>query len=148
MALDFLTYMCDDILVKVDRASMLTSLEVRAPLLDAKIIEFAFGRLSPEQRASGAGRKLLLRHVARKRLPAWFDSHRKQGFSIPLAAWLRGPWASLLQDLAESSGDGLLEPDAVRAFLRAGEAGDRLAHQIYQLAMLELWRRQYRISWG
>src|SRR5205085_3526738 len=70
MALNFLTYMCDDILVKVDRASMLTSLEVRAPLLDPAIVEFAFGRLAPHQRASGEGRKLLLRHVARKRLPA------------------------------------------------------------------------------
>jgi asparagine synthase (glutamine-hydrolysing) len=148
MALDFLTYMCDDILVKVDRASMLTSLEVRAPLLDAAIVEFAFGRLAPGQRASDKGRKLLLRHVARKRLPAWFDSRRKQGFSIPLAAWLQGPWASLLEDLAESSGEGLLEPKAVRRFIRAGSSADRLAHQMYQLAMLEMWRRHYGISWG
>lgn len=148
MALDFLTYMCDDILVKVDRASMLTSLEVRAPLLDPAIIEFAFGRLAPHQRASGRGRKLLLRQVARKRLPGWFDSTRKQGFSIPLAAWLRGPWASLLEDLAESSGEGLLDPAAVRAFVREGNGAERLAHQLFQLAMLELWRRQYAINWA
>ena len=148
MALDFLTYMCDDILVKVDRASMLTSLEVRAPLLDPNIIEFAFGRLAPEQRATGSARKLLLRHVAKKRLPAWFDSHRKQGFSIPLAAWLRGPWASLLQDLADSSGDGLIEPEAARRFVRSGSTGGRLAQQIYQLAMLEMWRRHYNVTWG
>jgi asparagine synthase (glutamine-hydrolysing) len=148
MALDFLTYMCDDILVKVDRASMLTSLEVRAPLLDPRIIEFAFGRLAPEQRTSGGKRKLLLRHLARKRLPAWFDSHRKQGFSIPLAAWLRGPWASLLDDLASASGEGLLDPVAVRAFVRSGGSSDRLAHQMYQLAMLEMWRREYRVTMG
>lgn len=148
MALDFLTYMCDDILVKVDRASMLTSLEVRAPLLDPAIIEFAFGRLAPEQRATAGARKLLLRHVAKKRLPQWFDSHRKQGFSIPLAAWLKGPWASLLEDLAEHSGDGLLEPAAVRNFLRAGASADRLAHQVFQLAMLELWRRHYNVTWA
>jgi asparagine synthase (glutamine-hydrolysing) len=148
MALDFLTYMCDDILVKVDRASMLTSLEVRAPLLDPRIVEFAFGKLAPRQRAGKDGRKLLLRHVARKRLPAWFDSHRKQGFSIPLASWLRGPWASLLEDLAESSGEGLLDADAVRAFIRDGGTVDRLAHQMFQLAMLELWRREYAISWN
>lgn len=148
MALDFLTYMCDDILVKVDRASMLTSLEVRAPLLDPAIIEFAFGRLAPEQRATAGARKLLLRHVAKKRLPQWFDSHRKQGFSIPLAAWLKGPWASLLEDLAEHSGDGLLEPAVVRNFLRAGASADRLAHQVFQLAMLELWRRHYNVTWA
>jgi asparagine synthase (glutamine-hydrolysing) len=148
MALDFLTYMCDDILVKVDRASMLTSLEVRAPLLDPRIIEFAFGSLAPGQRSGREGRKLLLRRLARKRLPAWFDSHRKQGFSIPLGSWLRGPWAMLIDDLANSSGDSLLEPDAVRRFVRAGHASDRVAHQMYQLAILEMWRREYRVSLG
>ena len=147
MALDFLTYMCDDILVKVDRASMLTSLEVRAPLLDHQIAEFAFGRLAPDQRVAGKGRKLLLRRLAKKRLPAWFDSHRKQGFSIPLGAWLRGPWASLLEDLAADAGNGLLQPDAVRRFIRAG-GSDRLAHQMYQLAILEMWRREYRVTTG
>lgn len=147
MALDFLTYMCDDILVKVDRASMLTSLEVRAPLLDHKIAEFAFGRVAPDQKVAGKGRKLLLRRLAEKRLPAWFDSHRKQGFSIPLGAWLRGPWASLLEDLAAGAGGGLLAPDAVRRFVRGG-GSDRLAHQMYQLAMLEMWRRDYRVTMG
>jgi asparagine synthase (glutamine-hydrolysing) len=146
MAHDFLTYMCDDILVKVDRASMLTSLEVRAPLLDRDIIEFAFGRLAPLQRADGSGRKLLLRHIARRKLPSWFDVERKQGFSIPLGAWLRGSWAALLEDLANDSADGLLDPQAVRSFLRAGRGSDRLAHQIYQLAMLDLWRREYAVT--
>lgn len=144
MALDFLTYMCDDILVKVDRASMLTSLEVRAPLLDHKIVEFAFERLAPDQRVAGPGRKLLLRQLARKRLPAWFDSTRKQGFSIPLAAWLKGPWATLLQDLAGGK-DGLLDDGAVRAFVRGGGSAERLSTQMYQLAMLEMWRREYRV---
>lgn len=146
MALDYLTYMCDDILVKVDRSSMMTSLEVRAPLLDPAIIEFAFGQLAPGQRASRAGRKLMLRHLAQRRLPAWFDTSRKQGFSIPLAAWLRGPWKPLLADIAASAGDGLLDADAVRRFLAGGLAADRLAHPVYQIAMLELWRRHYRVT--
>lgn len=146
MALDFLTYMCDDILVKVDRSSMLTSLEVRAPLLDPAIIEFAYGKLAPDQKVGGGGRKLLLRHLAKKRLPAWFDSHRKQGFSIPLGAWLRGPWASMLQDVAENADTGLLNPKAVRSFIAGGASSDRLAHQMYQIAMLEMWRREYRVT--
>lgn len=146
MAHDFLTYMCDDILVKVDRASMLTSLEVRAPLLDQAIIDFAFGKLAPHQRADGSGRKLLLRHVARKRLPGWFDVERKQGFSIPLGAWLRGSWADLIEDLATDSAEGLLDPEGMRAFLRSGAGSDRLAHQVYQLAMLDLWRREYKVT--
>jgi asparagine synthase (glutamine-hydrolysing) len=146
MALDFLTYMCDDILVKVDRASMLTSLEVRAPLLDPAIIEFAYGQLAPDQKVAGKDRKLLLRHLAKRRLPAWFDSKRKQGFSIPLGAWLRGPWASMLQDIAEDAGSGLLRPEAVRSFIADGAASDRLASQMYQLAMLEMWRREYSVT--
>jgi asparagine synthase (glutamine-hydrolysing) len=146
MALDYLTYMCDDILVKVDRSSMLTSLEVRAPLLDPAIVEFAFGQLAPDQRAGADGRKLMLRHVASRRLPAWFDTSRKQGFSIPLATWLRGPWKALLEDIAASAGEGLLDADEVRRFLRGGLAADRLAHSVYQIAMLELWRREYRIT--
>jgi len=147
MALDFLTYMCDDILVKVDRASMLASLEVRAPLLDHEIAEFAFGRVAPDQKVDGGGRKLLLRRLAKKRLPGWFDSHRKQGFSIPLASWLRGPWASMLEDLAADAGNGLLRPDAVRRFIR-DRSSERLAHQLYQLAILEMWRREYRVTLG
>lgn len=145
-ALDYLTYMADDILVKVDRSSMLTSLEVRAPLLDPAIIDFAFGQLTPDQRAGPNGRKLMLRHLAKQRLPAWFDTSRKQGFSIPLATWLRGPWAPLLQDIAASANDGLLNPEAVRRFLAAGSQADRLAHSVYQIAMLELWRRRYGIT--
>lgn len=147
MALDFQTYMCDDILVKVDRASMLTSLEVRAPLLDHAIAEFAFARVAPDQKVQNGHRKLLLRRLAGKRLPAWFDTQRKQGFSIPLGAWLRGPWASLLEDLAAQAGDGLLEAGAVRRFVR-GAGPDRLAHQYFQLAILEMWRREYRVTLG
>jgi len=146
MALDFLTYMCDDILVKVDRSSMLTSLEVRAPLLDPAIIEFAVTKLAPDQRVAAGRRKLLLRHLAKKRLPTWFDSHRKQGFSIPLSAWLRGPWASMLADVAENADGGFLNPKAVRSFIKSGASSDRLAHQVYQIAILEMWRREYRVT--
>jgi asparagine synthase (glutamine-hydrolysing) len=146
MALDYLTYMCDDILVKVDRSSMLTSLEIRAPLLDPSIIDFAFNCLAPDQRASPAGRKLMLRQMAKRRLPAWFDTARKQGFSIPLPAWLRGPWKPLLEDIAASADDSLLDARAVRHFLAGGLKADRLAHPVFQIAMLEMWRRQYNIT--
>src|ERR1051325_11745829 len=78
-------------------------------LLDHAIAEFAFGQVAPDQKLDGAGgRKLLLRQLAKKRLPAWFDAHRKQGFTIPLNAWLKGPWASVLQDLAAGADEGLL----------------------------------------
>jgi len=147
MAHDFLTYMCDDILVKVDRASMLASLEVRAPLLDHRIVEFAFGRLTPAQRVNNGARKLLLRSLARRRLPAWFNSARKQGFSIPLAQWVRGPWRRLIEDVAAAPGS-LLDPRAVRGFLKGAASNDSMANELFQLAVLELWRRQYNIAIG
>lgn len=146
MAHDFLTYMVDDVLVKVDRASMLTSLEVRAPLLDHAVVEFAFSRLSPRQRAGEGERKRLLRRLARRRLPAWFDVTRKQGFSIPLAAWLRGPWAPLLEEMASRAGEGLLDAGEVRRFVRAAKASPRNATEMFQLLMLELWRERYGVT--
>ncbi|MDQ6717719.1 MAG: asparagine synthase (glutamine-hydrolyzing), partial [Gemmatimonadota bacterium] len=89
---DFRTYLPDDILAKVDRASMLASLEVRAPFLDRHVIEFAFGKVPDHLRATETGRKILLRKLARRILPPTFDVERKQGFSLPLDKWFRGDW--------------------------------------------------------
>lgn len=148
MAHDFLTYMVDDVLVKVDRASMLASLEVRAPLLDHAVVEFAFSQLSPRQRAGEGERKRLLRRLAKRRLPAWFDVTRKQGFSIPLAEWLRGPWAPLLEDMAARADGGLLDAGEVRRFVREAKTSPRNATEMFQLLMLELWRDRYGVTLG
>src|SRR5262245_59242334 len=84
-SIDFSTYLADDILVKIDRASMLTSLEVRAPWLDHRLIEFAFGRVPDTLRATIRERKILPRRLATRLLPAGLDLARKQGFSLPLS---------------------------------------------------------------
>src|SRR5207244_1690960 len=99
MAMDFRSYLVDDILVKVDRASMLTSLEVRAPMLDPRIIEFAYGRLPDPLRAWHGQRKVILRKLAARLLPADLDIKRKQGFSIPLGEWFRGDWGHYMRDV-------------------------------------------------
>lgn len=144
-AADFLTYMCDDILVKVDRASMMSSLEVRAPLLDHRIVEFAFGRVPEQQKVSGNAKKILLRGLAKRLLPPEFDSHRKQGFSIPLAGWLQGPWRPLVDDLLQG-GSPLFDANGLRRALISYRDNKRDANRIFQLAMLEAWRRHYRIT--
>jgi len=88
--MDFANYLPEDILVKVDRSSMLNSLEVRSPLLDYRIIEFAFGRVPSRLKPSSGQRKnILLKNLANKLLPPKFDLKPKQGFSIPLAKWLK-----------------------------------------------------------
>ncbi|MEO8453327.1 MAG: asparagine synthase (glutamine-hydrolyzing), partial [Gemmatimonadota bacterium] len=114
---DFLGYLPGDILAKVDRASMRTSLEVRAPFLDHHVIELAFGRL-PDRLATGpTGGKVLLKALARRLLPAGFAAHRKQGFSIPIDAWLAGGWRNVLAEPLADGGAAYLRGGAVSRLL-------------------------------
>jgi asparagine synthase (glutamine-hydrolysing) len=85
--LDFLSYLPDDILAKVDRASMFHSLEVRAPWLDVRVIEFAFGRVPTRWKVDRGRTRLLERLLAERMLPGLGVGTRKQGFSIPFGAW-------------------------------------------------------------
>lgn len=94
---DIKTWMVDDILVKADRTSMAHSLEVRCPLLDHRIVEFA-ARLAPELKLKGLTKKKhVLRHSQRDRLPAWLLQRKKQGFNAPVSQWLLGPLRELCQ---------------------------------------------------
>lgn len=145
-AVDFLMYLPDDILVKVDRASMLTSLEVRAPLLDHRVVEFAFGRVPDAFRATASERKVLLRRLARRLLPETLDLRRKQGLSIPLARWFRGEWGTFMEDLLLSSEQRLFDHGVVREMIVNQRRGLSNTHRLFALMMFELWRREYRVS--
>ncbi len=147
MRVDFMTYMVDDILVKVDRSSMLASLEVRAPWLDPRIVEFAFSRVPTNEKISGTERKVLPRRLARRLLPAELDLQRKQGFSPPLAAWFRGDWgpqveAVLLDDRTGSPFDR----GEIEGLLRSQRRGYKNTHRLFALTTFELWRREYRVE--
>ncbi len=145
-AMDFRTYLVDDILVKVDRASMLTSLEVRAPLLDPRIIEFAFSRVPANLRATSREKKIITRRLAARLLPASLDLTRKQGFSLPLQDWFAGPWGEFCEaTLAEADGR-LFSRSAVATLLAQQRAGRRHTQRLFALTMLELWRRHYDIQ--
>jgi asparagine synthase (glutamine-hydrolysing) len=143
---DFKTWLANDILVKVDRMSMACSLEVRAPLLDHKIVEFA-ASLPPQLKFRGSVSKYLLkRHVA-ERLPA-ADVHRpKQGFELPLATWLRGDLREMARDLlfsTRAAGRGYVRPEAVRRLWDTHQSCARnQASKLWALMVLELWHRQY-----
>jgi asparagine synthase (glutamine-hydrolysing) len=144
---DFQNYLAEDILVKVDRASMLNSLEVRAPLLDYRIIEFAFGKVPWNLKATAHSRKVLLKRLAARLLPPQFDQHRKQGFSIPLAAWLRsGPWLSFFREVLLGSDGRLFDRATVRKLLDGQARGMRNSERLFALLLLELWRQEYRIQ--
>ena len=143
---DFKTWLADDILVKVDRMSMACSLEVRAPLLDHKIVEFAASLPSDLKFRGSVSKFLLKRHVA-ERLPAAAVQRRKQGFELPLATWLRGDLREVAHDLLFSSraaGRGYVRPAAVQRIWDAHQSGYRNhASQVWALMVLELWHRQY-----
>jgi asparagine synthase (glutamine-hydrolysing) len=143
-ALDFRTYLVDDILVKVDRASMLTSLEVRAPFLDPRIIEFAFARVPDHLRATARERKILLRRLAARLLPPSLDLRRKQGFSLPLRAWFKGDWGRYMHDVLTDT-DTIFDRRIVMQLFAGQRAGFTNMHRLFALAVLELWRREYRV---
>ena len=142
---DFETYLPDDILVKVDRASMLASLEMRAPFLDPRIIELAFGRLPESMRASGGERKIILKRLAARVLPRELDLSRKQGFSIPLSHWFKGDWGGLIIE-ALNQPDSPFDRRMVARLIAGERRGLRNAHRLFALAIFELWRRHYGIS--
>lgn len=144
--MDFNNYLPEDILVKVDRSSMLNSLEIRAPFLDREVIEFAFGKVPSVFKTSIDNRKIILKHLAARLLPAEFNMHRKQGFSIPLAAWLqKGPWRDLFYDVLLDP-QCIFERGAVSELLKGQDKGRSNSERLFGLVQFELWRREYAVS--
>ncbi len=144
---DFRLYLAEDILVKVDRASMLHSLEVRAPFLDHRVIEFAFGKVPSQFKASADERKILLKKLAARLLPSGFDTQRKQGFSVPLAAWLRSePWLRFFRVVLLDAKDGLFDRRCLESLLQGQAKGRANSERLFALVLFELWRREYRVA--
>jgi asparagine synthase (glutamine-hydrolysing) len=116
MYLDQITDLPDDILVKLDRASMAVSLESRIPLLDHRVIEFAWQLPLSLKMRRGRG-KWVLRELLARYLPKALTDRPKKGFDIPLADWLRGPlrdWAEALLDEGRLRREGMLHPEPIR----------------------------------
>ena len=145
--MDFQNYLPEDILVKVDRASMLSSLEVRAPFLDYRLIEFAFGKVPTSLKATATNKKILLKKICGKILPPEFDRQRKQGFSIPLATWLqKGPWLDFFKEVLLDSPDTIFDKKAVTQLFEGQQKGYANNEKLFSLVLFELWRKQYHLS--
>jgi asparagine synthase (glutamine-hydrolysing) len=145
MATDFASYLPEDILVKVDRASMLCSLEVRAPFLDRRVIEFAFGRVPNELRANLVDRKILLKRLATRLLPPALDLTRKQGFTIPISEWLTAEVRQAWQEECHAQLRMLFSPDTVqRLSVQSRSTADE--HTLFASVMLTSWMRHYRVA--
>jgi asparagine synthase (glutamine-hydrolysing) len=141
---DSMTYLPDDVLQKVDRASMAVSLEVRPALLDHRVVEFAW-TLPRHLRMRGGQSKWILRRVLEQHVPNKLFQRPKMGFGIPLATWLRGPLREWAEDLIGSSdlGGGFLDTRAVRQLWQDHTVGGRnWAYAIWAVLMFEDWRRK------
>ena len=143
---DFMTYLADDILVKVDRSSMLASLEIRAPWLDYRLTEFAFGRVPDRLKATTRERKILTRMLGGRLLPAGMDLRRKQGFSLPLAEWFKGGWGTFIAEVLREADPNLFSQMAIQTLLADQRRGLNNTHRLFSLTMFELWRRHYSIA--
>lgn len=141
--MDMMTYMVDDILVKVDRASMSVALETRVPFLDPEVVEFAW-RLPMQMKISGRTSKWILRQLLYRRVPREMIERPKMGFTFPIAAWLRRElrqWAeSLLSE--DALRDCALEPAPVRKKWSEHLSGRRnWNNEIWNVLMLSEWRK-------
>jgi asparagine synthase (glutamine-hydrolysing) len=143
---DLLAYLPEDLLVKMDRASMANSLEARAPLLDHKLIEFA-ARLPSDRKVTLTTTKVLLREIATDLLSKELVERPKMGFGVPLATWFDGELGGLYREVvlaADSRSRDYLDVDVAASLLDEHQAGDRQhAHRLWLILMFELWARRW-----
>lgn len=146
MLADALQYLPDDVLVKVDRASMSTALEARIPMLDPDVVELAW-RLPLERKVQGGVGKLVIRDVLARHVPRALFERPKRGFGVPLGAWLRGPlrdWAEALLDERRLRDDGYLDPKPIRARWAEHLAGVRdWQASLWVILQWQAWREAW-----
>ena len=143
---DLLTYLPEDLLVKMDRATMANSLEARSPLLDHKLVEFV-AKLPVERKIQGRTTKVLLRAIAKQLMPAEHVDRPKMGFAAPIGDWFRGQLGDRFEEIVlapDAASRDHLDQSAARALLTAHRSGQAENDgQLWSLLMFELWARRW-----
>ena len=142
---DFQNYLRDDILVKIDRASMQNSVEARSPFLDRKIVEYAFNKLNKKHRVSFFSTKIILKQLGKQILPKNFNFERKQGFSFPLKHYLNNKsWQKRIKEILMDR-NCIFDEDYISQLFRYNETGDYASEKLFSLIFFENWRNKYKI---
>lgn len=141
---DFSYYLPDDILTKVDRASMSVSLEARVPILDHKICEFAFS-IPDKFKIKNGRRKYILKEIAKNLLPSGLKLERKQGFSVPLNRWMCGVVGDRVLDSVRQQGvSDIINPNLVEVLLRTHRQKNvDHSQKLWAVYMFALWAKRY-----
>jgi asparagine synthase (glutamine-hydrolysing) len=147
--LDMRTWMVDDILTKVDRASMINSLEVRVPILDHEFAELTF-KIPPEYKLKGTVGKYILKQAMKPFLPKEILFQKKKGFGVPLKKWFKKDLKEYLQDNIQSQDSALakyFKPEYIQKLISDHDTGMRdLNHKIWTLVFLNEWLVQQKIK--
>ena len=143
---DIVTYLVDDIMVKVDRMSMAVSLECRAPFLDYRVVEFC-ASLPAHLRLNGKRSKYLLKTALTGILPAEILNRRKEGFSIPIKSWMKEELRPMMLDFLSPQAlqrTGCFEPGHVERLVREHlEGRENHSHRLWALLMFQMWHHEY-----
>jgi len=143
--IDTKTWLPDDLLIKADKMTMANSLELRVPLLDHRVLEFA-ASLPTHYKLRGFSLKYILKRALSKRVPRAILKRKKAGFPVPYESWMRGDLKNWLNGILldrETSARGYFRKSTVEKILSENASSGKYSKELFSLAVLELWHRQF-----